>query len=344
MENKIILLFYLLALISIRTNAQVEDLPQGESLFCTPRVTGAQKPKGVIFKYELIPKYNITSTSKNSFYDNASSGISRNGRTDFKIKIPVLNRPGLAIVGGLRYFQEQIHFTSPTYADYPVYVALEDRSLKSMGAQLYLIKPTKKSTYYLFRGSADLNGDFTQKGIPLRDFMKVSISTMYGWKRNDNLSYAFGLAYGYSFGRASIYPLFSYNRNFSSAWGIESLLPTNIKLRYSKNEKSFWYVGAALDGASYRLSNKIVGLEETSRPHLHRSELKLGMEMERELHDWLWISFELGFRQNLQFNLTNSGRRNGDVLINNKLSGAPYIGVGLFMVPPKKFSNYNKNQ
>lgn len=323
--------------------SQVENLPQRGNLFCSPKIIGSPPSKGLVIKYELIPNYTITSTSQSSLYKNASNGIDRNGRLDIKIRVPVVNKPGLAIVGGIRYFQEQLHFTNPSIVNYPVYNALEDRSLKSIGAQLYVVKPTLNNTYFLFRGSADLNGEFTKGGIPFIDFLKVSISTMYGWKRNENLSYAFGVAYGYSFGRASIYPLFAYNRNFSNRWGIESLLPSNIRLRYSKSEKNFWFLSAALNGASYRLSNKIEGLEITGKPHLHRSEVKFGVELEKEIHNWLWFSTELGFRQHLQFNLTQSGRRNSDVLIKNNLSGAPFIGFSFFIVPPKNIDDNLKN-
>ncbi len=337
MQYKIFLVMSFVAVLYLEVKAQDENIPDNHSLYCTPSVIGLPRTKGLVIKYELIPHYTIKSTSKNSLYNDANAGISRNGRLDIKLKFPIINRPGFIVIGGLRYFQEQLHFTNPSESNYPVYTGLEDRSLKTLGGQLYIIKPTKKNTYFLLRASADFNGDFTQSGIPPKDLLKISVAPMYGWKRNENLSYAIGVAYGYTFGRASVYPVISYNKNFSPNWGIESLLPTHIKLRYSKNDKQFWYLATELSGASYRLSNKIPGLENTNQPHLHRSELKIGLTLEKEIHNWFWFSAEAGYRQNLQFNLTNSAGRNSNVLIKNKLSGAPFLGLSLFMVPPRSW-------
>lgn len=311
--------------------------------FCTPNVVGLPRSKGIVIKYELLPHYTFRSTAQTPAYSNANAGVSRNGRTDIKIKIPIINKPGLVIIGGIHYFQEQFHFTNPSKADYPVYQSLEDRSLKSTGISLYVIKPTKHNTYFLLRASADLIGDFSDHSIAVNELLKYSIAPMYGWKRNENLSYAIGLAYGYTFGRPTVYPLFSYNKNFTKKWGIESLLPVSVKLRYTPNIKTVWYASADISGASYRLSNKIPGLGAIDKPHIHRSELKTTITMEREVHDWLWISAEVGFRQNLQFNLTNSPGRRSNELINNKLSGASIFGLSLFMVPPKKWGKQTTN-
>lgn len=312
--------------------------------FCTPNIVGLPRSKGIVVKYELLPHYTFRSTAQTASYSNANAGVSRNGRMDIKVKIPIVNKPGLTIIGGAHYFQEQFHFTNPSKADYPVYQSLEDRSLKSAGISLYVIKPTKHNTYFLLRASADLSGDLSDRSIGANELLKYSIAPMYGWKRNENLSYAIGLAYGYTFGRPSLYPLFSYNKNFTKKWGIESLLPVSVKLRYTPNIKTIWYASADISGASYRLSNKIPGLGAIDKPHIHRSEIKTTITMERELHDWLWFSAEVGFRQNLQFNLTNSPGRRSDVLIKNKLSGAPIFGLSLFMVPPKKCRNTISNQ
>ncbi len=344
MLNKSILVIIFLTAFHRQTLAQDDNLSGSKDFYCSPGVIGLPRSKGVVFKYEIIPPYTVKSTSKNLLYNNADAGISRNGRLDIKIRVPIINKPGIIIIGGLHYYQEQLHFTNPSEINYPIYVGLEDRSLKSVGGQFYVVKPTKKNTYFLLRTSLDFNGDFTQSDIAKKDMLKISVAPMFGWKRNDNLSYAVGVAFGYVFGRGIVYPVFSYNKNFSSKWGIESLLPAFIKLRYSNNEKQYWYFATVLSGASYRLSNKIPGLESTVQPHIHHSEIKLGLTLEQEMHNWLWCSAEIGYRRNFQFNLTNSAGRNKDVLIKNKLSGAVYIGLSLFMVPPKKWLKVNNDK
>jgi hypothetical protein len=103
------------------------------------------------------------------------------------------------------------------------------------------------------------------------------------------------------------------------------------------NEKNYWYAGFELGGASYRLDNEGTAFANYNKLHLFRSELRGIMTYEREIHDWLWFGIEGGFRQNLNFNLTNGPKTKADVLISNKLTGAPLINASLFMVPPQSF-------
>lgn len=300
--------------------------------YCSPSVVGLARPKGIIVRYEVIPQYRIVSKGGNG-YGNSEAEISRNGRFDARLRFPIVNKQSLKVAGGLSYFTEEFHFDQPGPDNYPVYKALEDKELRTAGFHLYVMKPTRSNRYFLFRASADMNGDFTEKGVPMNKFLKLSFSPLIGWKKSDDLSYAVGFAYGYIFGRPSFFPLFSYNRNFSRHWGIESILPANLKLRYSVSGKAYWYLTAEVKGASYRLSNKLPGLDNIENPHLHRSEVRLLLSFEREIYKWIWFGVEAGARQNLLFNLTNSPGRNSQVLIRNRLGLAPLVSVTLFAVP-----------
>lgn len=311
---------------------------QQNKSYCKPSVIGVPRPKGLILKYELIPEFRISSDGRNGYSD-ADAEVKKNTRQEFKLRFPVINKPSLKLAAGINYSAEEYYFRELSDQDYSVYKALEDRDLKTAGIHFYVIKPTLTDRYFLLRISADLNGDFTNKEIPLGDFLKFSISPLIGWKKSNNLSYAVGFAYGYIFGRPSFYPLISYNRNISRYWGVESLLPANIKLRYSKCDKTFWYLSTEIKGASYRLSQEIPGLGGISKPHLHRSELRTGFSLEKQVAGWFWLGAETGLRNNISFNITNSPRTNSDVLIKNRLRTAPFISFSLFLVPPGKFIN-----
>lgn len=313
-----------------------------EKEYCNPSVIGLPRPKAAIIRYELQPGYRINSTAKSGNDGNASTHIDRNRRFDVRLRFPIINKKSFTLAGGLKYSQEEFKFAEGVASPYPLYKDLEDRPLKSVGLHFYLLKPTRSEKYFILRASFDLNGDYTSDNFGKSEFLKFSITPLIGWKKNENLSYAVGFSYGYSFGRPLIVPVFSFNKNFNCNLGIESVLPINVRLRYTKNDKNYFYAGAELSGASYRLDNKGTNFSGYDRLHLFRSELRYTLTYERELHDWLWLGLEAGFRQHLRFNLTNGPRGSSDIIIQNRLKTAPLINASLFVVPPGSFMKKRK--
>jgi hypothetical protein len=175
--------------------------------YCVPSVIGLPRSKGFSIEYDIIPEHKITSTAKQSGYANAYGEVSKNSRLDIKLRLPIINKPALTVAVGFRFFKEEFYFTEPSVPNYELYTDLQDRSLRTAGLQLYIVKPTKTKKYFLLRMSADLNGDFTNTKIPINKYLKFSVAPMIGWKQNPNLSLALGLAYGYTFGRPTIYPI-----------------------------------------------------------------------------------------------------------------------------------------
>lgn len=313
-----------------------------EKQFCNPSVIGLPRAKALIIKYELQPGYRVSSESKLGQYGNSEGRIKRNRRLDFRLRFPIVHKPSLTIAAGLKYSQEEFIFKSGQADNYAFYKDLQDRPLKSAGLHFYLVKPTRNKKYFILRTSLDLNGDYGSDKFGKREFLKFSITPLIGWKQNENLSYAVGFTYGYSFGVPLVIPVLSYNKNFNCNFGIESILPLSLKLRYARNEKNFWYGGVELGGASYRLDNEGTSFANYSRLHLFRSELRYTVNYEREIHDWLWFGLEAGYRQNLRFNLNNGPRGRSDIIISNKLNGAPLINASIFMVPPRFFLKKEK--
>lgn len=327
----------IVVLIAINYNIYAQEIFSWskETGYCTPSVVGLPRPKAFIFQYELQPHYKITSTVQSGNFQNTEGEINRNRRLDFRLRFPIINKSSLTIAAGLKYSREEFRFDNyPTGSKF--YDNLENRDLKSVGAHLYVVKPTKSNKYFILRAGFEFNGDYPSDEANAGEFLKFSIAPLIGWKKNDNLSYAVGFSYGYAFGRPLIYPVFSYNKNFNCNWGIESLLPVSLKLRYTKNDKNYFYGGFELKGNSYRLDDPD-SLFIGDRLHLFYSELRFTITYERELHDWLWFGIEAGARHNLSFNVTNGPKANADVILKNKLSGASLINASIFIVPPRGF-------
>jgi hypothetical protein len=308
-----------------------------EKEFCNPSVIGLPRAKAIIIKYEVQPAYRINSIGEPGGFGNSTGKISRNHRLDLRLRFPIINKPSLTIAGGIKYQVEEFRFDDERPLNYPFHKDLEDRPLKSAGLHLYVIKPTKTNKYFILRASVDLNGDYTSGKFGKSEFLKFSITPLIGWKKNDNLSYALGFTYGYTFGRPLLLPVISYNKNFNCHLGIESILPFSLKLRYTANEKNYVFAGLELNGASYRLDSEGTAYSNFSQLHLFRSELRYTVTYEREIHDWLWLGIEAGYRQTLRFNLTNGPNGRSDVIIKNKLAGATLVNASLFVVPPQSF-------
>jgi hypothetical protein len=306
-----------------------------ETGYCNPSVIGLPRAKALILKYDVQPAYKIISTGKLGDYGDSSEKINHDRRFDFRLRFPIINKPSLTIAAGIKYTQEEFIFQNAATNSYDFYKALEDRPLKSVGLHFYVVKPTKNKKYFILRASFDMNGDFGSGNVVNKENLKFSISPLIGWKHDENLSYAVGFSYGYTFGAPLIIPVFSFNKNFNCNLGIESLIPVNIRLRYTTNEKNYFYTGFELAGASYRLNNAGTAFSSYDRLHLFRSELRYTVSYEREIHDWLWFGIEAGYRHSLIFNLTNGPRATSDVIIKNRLRDAPLINASLFVVPPR---------
>lgn len=304
--------------------------------YCSPSVVGLPRAKALIIRLEALPGFTIKSNGRQGNYGNSAATIDRNRRIDFRLRFPIVNKPSLTLAAGIKYTHEEFIFREAGLRNgYSFYKDLEDRPLKSIGLHFYAVKPTRSNKYFALRTSFDLNGDYSSDKFGKKEFLKFSVTPLIGWKKNDNLTYAIGFSYGYTFGKPLIIPVVSINKNFNCNWGIESFLPVNLRLRYSPNDKNYFYTGFELSGGSYRLDNKDSAFMAYDKLHLFRSELRYTINYERVIHDWLWFGLEAGWRENLRFNLTNGPKVISNIIISNKLGGAVILNASLFIVPPK---------
>ncbi len=238
---------------------------------------------------------------------------------------------------GFNYFLEEYGFEDLANANYPFYNSIEDKNLRSLGASLFFVKPTRSDVYFLLRTRLSLNGDFRRSTLPTEDYLKFSIAPLIGWKRTPTLSHAVGFAYGYDFGRPTFYPVIVYNRTFSPYWGIEMLLPAYMKVRHNRNERTIFYGEVGLNGASYNVLLSDTQFAQNTTVHLHKSEIRFLLTLEKEIYDFLWFGASVGYRANMQFSLNDGNNRDADILIENRLRGALIYNFSIFLVPPRQF-------
>ena len=310
-----------------------------EKKYCDPKLQGMSRSKGLVLAYERTLDSKISSTSSDTAIGDGSAIIRRNNRFDFKLRVPVYNKPYLKVVVGFKYFFEEFNFDSPEGLNYPLYQNLQEKNLKTIGGNINILKPLDVKHYIGVRFSSDLNGDYSADEFPKSSFLKWSVSAMFGWKKCETRTMGVGIYYSYTFGRRSVYPAFLFNNTFNKHWGIEALLPANLKVRHNFSEKTLLYAGYEIEGGAYHI--KINNPPFANYPSLEfrRSSIKFSLDFEREIHDWLWFGISTGIRQPLSLQLAKKASDPKDILIENTLGVAPYFNVSIFIVPPRNLEN-----
>ncbi|MFD2513058.1 DUF6268 family outer membrane beta-barrel protein [Pontibacter locisalis] len=313
--------------------------PEIESLdlYASPGVRGMGKPQGVVIRYERLPDFGLESESDDPRLGDGEGQIRRHNKFAVRALAPLLNKPQTKLILGFEYELEEFNFEGLNETSYDLYRYLEDKNLKSIGVQLAYLRSISERNFYLIRLKGELNGDYTQDNIKVSDYIKATVDVAYGWKKTPDYSIGVGLQWGYTFGRQRIFPGILYNRTFNPNWGIESIFPANFRLRYNANEKTLFYTGYRLEGASYNIIADRTALAEFGEIELRRTDIKGLVRMEREIYDFLWFAVESGYRRYYRHRIFDE-IGSTDELITNDLKGAGYVEVQLFLVPPRKWS------
>ena len=296
------------------------------------------RSKAFAFSYEGLHDFNFAMQSNNDAIPDSQSEVKENQRIEFKAKLPVLNNKGFKILLGFNYFKEKFNFEDFSEEYHPIQTALEDKSLKSIGGAAYFIKPYRGEKYLVFQLKGDLNGDYSTGDLRTHNYLKTSLSGLYGIKDSEDKSYGFGFSVGYNFGRLSVWPLVAYNNTFNNKWGIEAILPAFAKLRYNLGDKSVLYGGAELHGTSYNLFFEDSTLTDIANPiYLSQSEVRLFLNYEQEIYDFLWFGVQAGLRENIEFTLSSENTFRNDPFATNDLGTSTFFNASIFLVVPKKY-------
>jgi hypothetical protein len=326
----------------------IAGLPS-QRVFANPSVLGMGPSKGLIVRYERMPRFNVQSEAQVVGINNYAGQIDKNARLSIKGYIPAWNRPHLKVVVGLSYEREEFQFNGPATTDYELYRNIEDKGLKSIASQIVVLRPVDDVHWYLARVKGELSGDYNAStNLRPVDYFRFSAEAVYGWKRSARFSWGLGFQYGYTFGRLSLYPAVLYNRTFNDRWGVEALFPARVTARYNASETSIFYAGYAVDGFNYiiKLRNNLERVNPNGTPvsgkvplstlELRETEVKFRLRWERELFSFLWMGAETGYRYNYAFDAFDRTNDDREKIIDSKFRGAPYASLELFITPPRK--------
>jgi len=129
-------------------------------------------------------------------------------------------------------------------------------------------------------------------------------------------------------------PLLMYNRSFNKNWGLESLLPIRMNVRYSIKPNSLLLAGYELEGAQYAIDDS-PAYADIKNTYLQRGEIKARLSYERSLYKFIWLSAQAGMRVNGRFNFSpNYNYKEKDYSTTSVLGNPFYFNIGINWVSP----------
>lgn len=335
--RKILLLhFSILSVVVLHAQIDINNVVMETSpVLCRPGVIHKSPGKGASFTYSFNSDYRIRPPDVEN-----SSKVHRDERFDAKIKIPLVNKQRFKLLLGFQYTLERYHFEKIIPDNYPLFKRLNETDLKNTGIAAYIVCPVNHQYYTSFHLSTNWQGDYRSFVTLDNRFAVYRLAGVFGVKKRDNLEYGFGILVNKGFKNSSAVPFGFYNHTFNDHWGLETTLPTSIKVRYNFNEKRMVLVGTEFSSQTYAMnvyepsSNPftINGVEKAPY-HYQRTSLDAVVMIYQQLTNWIWVQVKCGYGFNLQSQAKDLPEsRTYDL----KPSGSTIGMVSFFIAPPKK--------
>jgi hypothetical protein len=285
----------------------VDFVDEGAKRYCSPKIEGLSPAQLIYIGYDVQGPYTMKADPLTNRDGNQISGademeIAATHGLRLGCNIPVISTTSLVWQMGFNYWQtnfEGIEQALPVGGRNTV-IDQHRNAFRTMGLNTTVFKPLNDKQFLLFQGSGDLNGDYTLSNImPLR-YLKYSGAVIWGKRPTEKKQWGVGLARTYRVGELNYIPVFMYNwTDAANKWGTEILFPARAAVRRTINPRNMVFAGFELQGQSYRLYK-----DETLRPEdleIRRGEIRLRMEYQFSVKDFLWVSAQAGYRINYRY-------------------------------------------
>ncbi|MEZ5043121.1 MAG: DUF6268 family outer membrane beta-barrel protein [Saprospiraceae bacterium] len=311
-----------------------EDIPSTgveQVCFCKPGVSNKSKSRGLEISYTWLGKSSFISeedevTKLSTF--NTLQNVS------FSVKIPIIYKPGFALILGYKYASDYYNFEDVGTEYAATFQEMEEKPLKRNAFDIIMTKSLDEKRYLAGRLGYSANGNYTDWLHFDQQYSIFKFLGLYAIKPNENFEWGFGISGSKSFRRTSFIPFIVYNKTFNNKWGIESIFPGYINGRYNINPANILLFGSEYDSKSYRLN--------TNRPTsdnldyaLNHSGIVFSAQLDHQFSPWVWANIKVGYRFNLdsEFMAKNPNTFSFDA----DVSDAPFLQIGLFVTPPENF-------
>jgi len=320
--------------------------------FCNNKVVGQSPTTLVGLFYDFMPSHELVAgTPVNESLENINdqSTIDQNHGVSLNTNFPIISRNNVLI--NFNVIIQKQYFDLAGSDGHPLQETLNENGLTRMGSVFTVFKPLNDKNFILGQVGFEINGDYQFNSIETSEAFRFPAAILYGWKPNDRLMYAFGLSRTYLGGALNYVPIVYYYHTFQNQkWGIESVLPSRAYLRYRFDSQSLIKGGFSVTGATYSLNNwneaafeyapQVNELWQAESVELRRSEIRAGLNYQRQLFGFFWLSAEAGYRINYSFELDQDGdfiRLFGNdepYFIENDLENQMYFTVGISYTSP----------
>jgi hypothetical protein len=309
---------------------------QKNKAFCSARILSQTPQKLISIGYDLQMSNTLTAGNFAGFAEE-SDKISMNRGLRVAINYPVISKNSILVNLGLNYSETLYQFANNTELNHPLLKSLNNNGLRSMGFNATVFKPLNSKHFLLFQATANLNGDYTFANFQSLRYTRYGGAAIFGWKAHDRRMWGLGVGRSYLAGALNYFPVLYYMYSSENGkWGVEALAPARVQYRRNLSKKDLLLVGYELQGNSFRLNNRnnVFNTTTLNELELRRAELRIGVTYERALSRLIWLSAQVGYRYNWEFNIDNgdffrSLFDNKPFLINNSLTNPLYFGISL---------------
>ena len=326
----------ILLTLALPTFLVAQDIPieieATEVLFCQPGVTNASPSRGLVLEYAIRP--GVTMSRIGDFAGQEDVQARYWEDRVLKVKVPVVNRTDFKIILGMNHTEETYHFDPLDIAGDPFLESLNEQTLKSTRFTGYAVKSLNQRYYALARLEVGYNGDF-DKFVRVDDqYEMFRAALLVGRKWSEDFEVGAGLLYTNTFRRTSVWPFVFANYTLSPKWGIEAVVPVDLKVRYDWTPKRLLLMGFDYFSREHSVDFRLANDADPTNVFLRRHFLGPTITIQQQVFsEWTWVDFQAGYTLDLNTRVRNDGETIDETI---NMGSAPYFRVSFFVSPPRK--------
>jgi len=276
------------------------------------------RPKFLIINYSLL-----SDTEANNSTTGQTLALENFYSLDIHAKFPIVVKPDLMVLGGVKYAQTTYKLTSDE--NLPGIAQINSTNLlKKAGGELIIKKNIVENNFVFGYSSFTLNSD----RIRLSEFpqqLNFVVTLLRGKRINEDSEFGLGAGVGSVLGKFVVFPVISYSHRFNSEWFLSIIGPKQVKLRYSRSDRIFYH--GMLEANTNRFQVHRQNIDQDIQ--FKHGEITSSLSMEAEIHDWLWFKIRIGHKIPLSFYYSELGNSKPDQRI------AEFAMFTLFAVVPR---------
>jgi hypothetical protein len=212
----------------------------------------------------------------------------------FRAWFPVIMKSKFALALGPHYRIEQLEFK--TSADDQMH-HLSNWSLRSMGIDMKSCVKLDSNSWFISTAHISQSGNLNSASNRTTP-VSYTFSFAYLKKKSINKEIGFGLMVNKS-SNFMILPVFVFNYNYSTRFGIEISLPHRLTWRYNISSSSIIYLKSEVVTRTYFLDDG----SGTEHAVFRRIDVDNGIAYNKQFNRFIGIELFGGYRQNLSYNL-----------------------------------------